>query len=61
MGWLSLDCYHFYLLMISKEALTFPSLSNLVLRFLLSNPLKVMGGHIVIAHVWLAKGEEEGI
>ena len=33
MGSLSLDCYHFYLLMILKETLTFLSLSNPVLQY----------------------------
>ena len=34
MGSLSLDCYHFYLLMILKETLTFLPLSNLVPQYL---------------------------
>ena len=34
MGSLSLDCYHFYFLMILKETLTFQSISNLVLQYI---------------------------
>ena len=34
MGSLSLDHYHFYFLMIFKEPLTFPLLSNLILQYI---------------------------